>query len=118
MEGSYLWVFLTILIVILILGFIFVLFLIKNKKKRKIDYYNLFIIGIMWVPLGIALGIYVFSLVGIVFLIFGFANKDKWETNRRTFNNLDKSEKRVMIFSLIFLFVLLIGGIIAFLFLK
>jgi cytochrome b subunit of formate dehydrogenase len=61
---------------------------------------------------------YVFSFVGLMFIIFGLMNKEKWEKDKRRFGKLDKGEKRLLIFTIIILFVLFVAGFIAFLFLK
>ena len=45
----------------------------QQKKKRPIDYYNLFIIGIVWIGAGIPLKNYALSVVGgILGLALGY----------------------------------------------
>ena len=74
------WLLLSVLFLVLLLG---VVFLMKRRgKKMEPDYYTFFIFGILWLPMGIAMGNSMFALLGIVFLLAGIANKDKWKKNK------------------------------------
>ena len=74
------WLLLSILFLVLLLALVF---LMKRKgKKLEPDYYIFFIFGIIWLPMGIVTGNSMFTLLGIVFLSVGLANKDKWKKNR------------------------------------
>ncbi|MBN2261142.1 MAG: hypothetical protein JW702_11385 [Clostridiales bacterium] len=86
----------------------------RDRPKRPIDYFALFVIGITWIGAGVPLLISTnnpgFIGMGVVFTILGLANKNKWKENRRRFSELDDIEKKFKIFVIIALFVLLIIG--------
>lgn len=73
---------------IAIIGLIGVIFDIMRRRKKKCatDYRGFFIIGIIWVLFGISFyirdGSLAFLGMGIVFLIVGLANKDKWKKQK------------------------------------
>jgi len=71
-------VILTIGILILLLGFIIYKFRVKGGKQREPDYRVFFILGITWIPLGVALDMPVFYILGIVYMAIGLANREKW----------------------------------------
>ena len=87
---------------------------LKKKYKTPTDYYSLFIMGIIWIPLGIPLKNYALSGMGLVFMIIGLVNKKKWNKKKRTWKDLSKEEKKVQKIILIMLSVFLLIGIIAF----
>ncbi|MFH1667433.1 MAG: hypothetical protein ABH884_00210 [Candidatus Komeilibacteria bacterium] len=113
---SKLWVIIALLIVIGILTIVAIL--MKKNKKQKPDYYALFTMGIIWTALGVPLKNYAISAVGIVFLIIGLANKDKWKDNRHSWDKLDKNQKMLKATIIGVLFLLVIVGVLVFLFTK
>ena len=46
------WIMITVAVLLVVLGV--VAFLMTRKKKTLPDYYALFIMGVVWLPLGIA----------------------------------------------------------------
>jgi len=56
----------------------------EGKKPRTIDYRAYFIMGICFLPLGIILTIIItvgflgLTALGIIYMIIGLANRDKW----------------------------------------
>ena len=65
-----------------------ILYFYKNKKrtiKKEVDYRAFYLLGIIWIPIGvvfmisvnIAIGISFLGL-GIAYMAIGLANKDKW----------------------------------------
>lgn len=104
------WILLSIAIAIVLL---FVIMLIVNRKiKRPVDYYNFFIIGFIWLVIGFPLDNPVLSIIGLVFMIIGLVNRKKWKANRRTWKGLSKKEKRVRIWIMIILLILIILGFV------
>ncbi len=100
-----------------------IILLVKKGKKRKINYYNFFIIGIVWMGAGIALGVssknYALFIMGLVFMIMGLAHKKEWKQNiadekKRWKSMSRKDKKRLMIIKGI-LIGLVVLGLIAFL---
>jgi len=113
------WIIISI-IILLILILLAVIFIVKNKDKRhEPDYYSFFWIGLIWTIFGIFSWIrynefnYLFA-IGIIFLILGLVNKDKWKKNHRTWKQLSKSERKWRMWIIIILGILVLIGLIAF----
>lgn len=110
--------FVSVLTLVILIIF-FVIFLYKYKKSNgqlKPDYYGLFTFGVLWLFLGIPIKNYALSIMGFVFLTIGLANKSKWEKNRKRWSNLTEEQKKIRIFLIIGLGILVLLGF-AFLFL-
>ena len=68
-----------ILATVIALGVLAVFMFKKGKfKTDEIDYRTHFIIGIVWIPLGIALDMTAFWALGLVFMAVGLVNYKKW----------------------------------------
>jgi len=104
------WLLIAIAVLLVILGIIAVI--MTRKKRRPTDYYNLFIIGIIWLPIGILLRNYVLVGLGLVLVIVGLVNKKKWEQNRIRWSDLDKSEKKIRLWIMGGLGILVLLGLI------
>ena len=72
-----------IVIGLIVIGLVIVLYSQFKKEKIKPNYRLFFILGMTWVPLGVVfykttrnIG---FLIMGVIFLIIGLINKDKWE---------------------------------------
>ena len=89
--------------------------IVRNKKKGDLstNYRTLFIIGIVWLPIGIATKNPGLWGVGLTFFIAGLVNKDKWE-EERTWSDLSSSERRTKLLLIGGLMLLLLAGIVAF----
>ena len=85
--------------------------IIKKKENRKPNYKAFFIIGITWIPIGIATQNYVFTFVGLVFIILGITKKKEWK-NQPKWEELSPSEKKIKIALIIFLALILILGVV------
>lgn len=107
------WILISVLVIIILLAVVAVI--VKRKKKTPPDYYTFFILGITWVPLGFALEYHGFTVMGLVFMTIGLLNKDKWKKNHRPWDKLSKEERKIKIFLIIALGVLVILGLAAFL---
>jgi len=51
-----------------------------NQGTREPEYRTFFIMGIAFIPIGIAAGNSVFWILGLVFLILGITNREKWKS--------------------------------------
>jgi len=80
-------ILLTIVAVLVITGIIALLVWKKKKEQppAETDYRVFFILGVCWFPLGVVfmstgnpIG-YVFFALGLVYLVIGLANRDKWK---------------------------------------
>ncbi|MFC1700873.1 hypothetical protein ACFLZ0_01935 [Patescibacteria group bacterium] len=109
------WILISILILLILLGFWAIW--VRKKSKRPIDYYyNFFIVGIIWTAFGIPLKNYALSGMGIVFLIVGLVNKNKWKENTIGWNDLTEEEKRMKLFIMIILSFFVFVGFVLWLF--
>lgn len=97
------WLILAIILLLLIV------FIVRSKKKEyRIDYFAIFVLGIIWVIIGFWRN---YSLVmGAILIIIGLANMKKWQKVKR-WKKLSKNEKILRVVILIMLAGLLIGGI-------
>ncbi|MBW2977321.1 hypothetical protein KY331_00600 [Candidatus Woesearchaeota archaeon] len=105
-------------IAVLLLLFAVVAILIRKKHKTPPDYYNLFIIGMMWVVIGIPLKNHVLWSMGFVFMIAGLVNKKDWKKNKRRWKDMDKDERLISIIVTILLGVLVLLGFVVLLLTK
>jgi hypothetical protein len=113
------WVMVAILVLLVLFGAIAIINR-KKIKKKPTDYYNLFVIGITWLPLGIILmandvsiGPF-FFFVGLIYMSIGLTNKDKWKKNHMPFNKLSKEKKRKKLIVWIIFGVLILIGLLVF----
>ena len=53
-----------------------------------------------------------FLPMGIVFMILGLVNKDKWKKNHRSWKQLGKSERTFRIIGIIVLGILALAGVV------
>jgi len=97
-----------IIILLIIFAVVMLLNYKKNGKKHEPDYYSMYILGITWTPLGIIFATTMnnpaFLGIGIVFLIAGLANKDKWKKQPK---KLDPKQQKLLI-------GFLLAGVLAF----
>lgn len=84
----------------------------RGEASLATNYKTLFIIGITWIPLGLALDIPSFWIIGIVFMIVGMANKDKWDNEP----SMTESQKKLTTWLLIVGVVVLVAGVAAYFF--
>ncbi len=60
-----------------------------RKRKMETNYYTLFTMGVIWLPLGLVFmgsenGLFnIFFILGLVYLIAGLANRDKWPEDKK-----------------------------------
>lgn len=104
-----------IIFLLILVGAVVFFYAQKNGKKHETDYRTFFIIGISWLPLGIALDMPVFTIMGIVFMILGLKNKDKWKEGKE-WDRLNFGEQKrvwILIGLLGLLFVVAIGAYLA-----
>ena len=103
-----------ILIAIILLAVIaFVLYKYRGKKHNP-DYYSFFIMGIIFLVIGIIIDFTVFWILGLVYMAIGLANKDKWKKNRLTWKNMSEKEKRLKIAILTVLSILVLVGTVVY----
>jgi len=106
------WILIAIAVLIIILAVAAIL--IRKKTKTPPDYYNLFLIGLIWVVIGIPLKNNVLWMLGFVFMLAGLVHKKDWKKNRRRWKDLDKNERIISITIMVLLGILVLAGFILF----
>ncbi len=62
---------------------IFVVFWVRSNQiqgTRDPEYRTFFIMGVAFIPIGIATGNAGFWVMGLIFLILGITNREKWSS--------------------------------------
>jgi hypothetical protein len=110
------WPLISIFIVALItiLGFLFIKRLKKHSKPFQPDYYSLFIIGIIWLPAGVAADNTALSILGLAFIAIGLKNRKQWK--RTSWKDLSPEAKRFKLIITGVLGLLVLAGLIVYLF--
>ena len=65
---------------------IFVVFRTRSKQiqgTRDPEYRTFFIMGVAFLPIGIATGNAGFLAMGLIFIIMGITNREKWSNDRK-----------------------------------
>ena len=100
-----------ILIGLLILGGLLAFFNYRKNKNLRTNYKTMFIIGITWIPLGIATENYTFMVVGIVFMIIGLNKKKSWKENSVKWSELTSAGRKVRFILIASALLLLFTGL-------
>ena len=108
--STYLFTMLIVFFVIIILAII--TFKKMNQEKKEIDYFILFVLGIIWLPAGISAENYILSLMGLIFILTGILNKNKWKKPEDNWKNLTLNQKRFKIIIISLLGLLFLTGLI------
>lgn len=90
-------IIISIVIALLLALFTVVYFVRKRKKgceEKETNYLVFFIIGISWIPIGISTNNHLFTLGGVLFMIFGLINKDKWKNDEKKWKDLSPERKK------------------------
>jgi hypothetical protein len=108
-------VVLAIVIGLFALGLLVIFLVIKRRDQipTETNYRAFFIIGLSWLAIGIPLknpGLYG---MGVVFTIVGLVNRDKWG-QERGWSDLSTQERRLKLFLVIGLTILLLLGVAAY----
>jgi len=111
MADMHFWLMVGIGVLVLLL---LVVFLFFRKKKHEVNYYNLFVMGLIWAGVGIPLRNYALSAAGIIMLVIGLANRKKWKKHK-SWKKLSKEEQRIRIIVMVGLAVLVLVGLVFFL---
>jgi hypothetical protein len=97
-------------IALTLVALVAVAFVVYRRKGEipDADYRVFFILGITWLPLGIATENPGFWGMGAVFLIVGLANRDKWKDAKQwsDLSSSQRSIKLLVVLGLVLLFAL------------
>jgi len=104
------WIIVAILIIAVILSAIALY--VNRKRKVKTDFYGLFVIGILWLVIGVPLNNFAMIVLGAIFFVVGLVNNRHWKENRKNWKKLKK--KHMIMISIIaaLSFILLIAGLV------
>ena len=107
------WISISVVIGLIVVG-LAIIFAVRNKgKKVEPDYRTFFILGITWLPLGIATDNNAFLFMGIVFMVLGLVNKDKWNKEKK-FSELSKKEQKTRIILITVAGLLVLLGLVTY----
>ena len=106
------WPILSVLILILVTVFAVIAILYQRKSKKPPDYRTLFMMGIIWLAIGIPIKNYMMSALGLILTALGLANRKKWKETSTNWGELTREEKAIKIFLIVLLSVLVIGGFV------
>jgi len=109
MEKIMIYILIGIIVLLILLAAIYY----KKKYKRPTNYKAFFIIGVAYIPLGIATENHAFTTLGIVFMVLGLVNNKKWKDSAK-WSEMDATEKRNRILIVLALLLTLLAGIIVY----
>lgn len=114
MEGNMTpWITLSVFIFIILLSS--VVLVLKKGKRYKPSYKTFFIMGVTWLPIGIVLENSGLTGMGVVFMVIGLMNRDKWEDEFK-WADLPEEQKRLKFILIVGLTLVLLAGLAAFFF--
>jgi uncharacterized membrane protein SirB2 len=106
------WLTISGLILILVIILAVVAIVAQRKTRRPPDYRTFFIIGVIWLAIGIPIKSYAMSALGLILATLGLANRKKWKETSTKWGELAREEKMVKVFLIVVLSVLVIGGLV------
>ena len=59
-------------------GFVFVIFAKQKGMLGETNYRTIFILGVILLPLGFVFDNRIFQILGIIYVLLGLVNRDKW----------------------------------------
>jgi len=98
---------------LLILGLAVFWISYKKRGHHEVDYRTLFVLGLVWIPLGLASDNPAFWIIGLVFMAVGLANKSKWK-KQKNWDELTTEQQRLKKILMIITSVLLVVGLAAY----
>jgi len=85
----------------------------RRGESREPNYRVFFVMGITWLPIGIATDNPGFWAMGLVFLIIGLLNKDKWKDEKK-WTDLSPYEQKTRLVLMGGLSLMLVVGVVAY----
>ena len=114
MGDAFPWIIFLMMVLMIIFGVIVAYLFSKNKRGQKgPDYYAFFIMGLIWFIAGLIAKNIPLGIVGGLFLLISLFNHKKWKQNEFKWKDLSKFEKRLRIWVMIFLLIIIIAGFIS-----
>jgi Na+/H+ antiporter NhaD/arsenite permease-like protein len=103
---------LTVVLLVVLLAVAFVVYRRKGERPEP-DYRVFFILGITWLPLGIATENPAFWGMGAVFLIVSLVNRDKWREAKK-WSDLSPTQRSINLLVVLGLALVLVLAVVAF----
>jgi uncharacterized membrane protein YidH (DUF202 family) len=88
------WLIVAMIVLLLIVGV--AVYVLRKDNQYEPDYRVFFILGVTWLPIGIATDNSAFIGMGAVFMVLGLANRSKWK-ERTKFAELPEERRRLKI---------------------
>ena len=110
MADILLWTILGIIIALLIVFII----VVRRKGNHTIDYRALFILGVVFIPIGASTKNYFMWVLGLCLMAFSLANHKKWK-EKKAWGRLTKKQRKQRMWIVISLGIVLLIGLILFL---
>jgi len=85
----------------------------KSSDKYHKNYKTFFILGIVWLPIGISTDNPGLWILGIIFLSIGLLNRSKWQDQPK-WSELPPDQRKIKLILIAILLVILILGVAAF----
>jgi multisubunit Na+/H+ antiporter MnhB subunit len=102
----------TVLVVVVGLIIIAATIALKRKEQRSVDYYSLFIIGVIWLVVGLALFNHALWIIGLVIAVFGLYHRNDWQRNRRkSWHKITDMEMLIITAGLMVIIAILVVGL-------
>lgn len=112
------WITLSVVFALILFGIIIIVAKKTQKPEHEPSYRAFFVIGLIWLPTGVATRNYALSIIGGTFLIIGLLNKGKWKDEKK-WSDLSHEDKRIKLtVVLIALLAILVIGITTYMFVK
>lgn len=97
----------------IVFAFILVLagFILLKKSRAKTDFYIIFILGLVWLVIGLPLRNYILSFFGLYLSGYSFMHRKNWKQNRTVWSKISKSDMRTSLTIMGMIIVLLIAWV-------
>ena len=81
----------------------------RGWTRRPSRYKTFFVVGLPWLPLGFMTDNYLLGVVGVCFVVYGLANRDKWENEKQRPELTDQEKKKRALLLILLSLSFLIG---------
>jgi hypothetical protein len=108
-------IILAVIIAIFVFGLLVIALLWRKNQPEKIEpnYRIFFIMGIIYIPVGIALNNIGIGALGFIFMVLGLVNRKKWGEDT-TWTDLTTDQKQFKVLIMVGLLGVLVLGALAF----
>ncbi len=109
----YSYLLVSIAVIVVLIAIVFIVLAAKGKiAQGEPDYRTLFILGVIWIPIGFSIDNPGFWAMGLVLMAVGLVNKDKWK-NQPRFSELPRAQRNFKIAAVILLGLMVAAGLVA-----